>query len=301
MTKIVGVSLVKNEENFIAWALLNAVDFCDEILVMDNMSEDRTVEIVNAIAVRHTNITVVKVHDGNNTHKYIEDYAGTPTWVLRIDGDEIFDPVGLSQLRERLLAGEFDEFWRLEASTLHVVGISFHQSQAYGYAPPGVAVLSNLYNFNAIESWNPGPRERLHGTSSIAFRSGYSLYSAKSFWKEYSWNESPFRGLHMCFLPRSSLDEDVNFYNQLDSRKNIAEFRLARRLARKVSKKYARRPDHKNRTYAKDELTSLDISSFGRPDAFTDVDTECGKLVQIIENATSQRAKQLNLLDNNPK
>ena len=295
MTKIVGVSLVKNEENFIAWALLNAVDFCDEIIVMDNMSEDRTVEIVNAIAACHTNITVVKVQDGNNTHKYVEDYAGTPTWVLRIDGDEIFDPVGLTQLRERLLAGKFDEFWRLEASTLHVVGINFHQSQAYGYAPPGVAVLSNLYNFNAIESWNPGPRERLHGNSSIAFRSGYSLDSIKSFWNECSWNESPFRGLHMCFLPRSSLEEDINFYNQLDSRKNIAEFRLARRLARKVSKNYAQRPDHKNRTYAKDELTSLDISSFGRPDAFADVDSESDKLVQIIESATRQRAKQLNL------
>lgn len=301
MTKIVGVSLVKNEENFIAWALLNAVEFCDEIIVLDNMSEDRTVEIVDAIASRHKHTTVIKVQDGNNTHKYVEDYAGTPTWILRIDGDEIFDPVGLAQLRERLLAGKFDEFWRLEASTLHVVGISFHQSQAYGYAPPGVAVLSNLYNFNAIESWHPGPRERLHGNSSIAFRSGYSLNSIKSFWNEHSWNDSQFRGLHMCFFPRSSLDEDINYYNQLDSRKNIAEFRLARRLARKMNKKYAQRPDHKNRTYAKDELTSLDISSFGRPDAFTDVDPECDNLVQIIENASRQRAKQLNFPCDSPE
>lgn len=54
-------------------------------------------------------------------------------------------------------------------------------------------------------------------------------------------------------------------------------------------------------TYAKDELTSLDISSFGRPDAFTDVDSECDKLVQIIESATSQRAKQLNLPCDSPE
>ena len=294
MRQIVGICLVKNEEYFIAWALLNAVEFCDKILVMDNQSEDRTPHIVKQIASQYSHVELISVKDGNNTHKYVEKYAGTSTWILRIDGDEIFDPVGLAKLRPRLLSGEFDEFWRIEASTLHVAGIFFDQSQAFGYAPPSVAVLSNLYNFNAIESWFPGRRERLHGVSSIAFRSGYSLNSVKAFWVEHNWSDSQFRGLHVCFLPRSSLDEDINIYNQLESRKNIAEYRLARRLARKINKNYAKRPDHKNRTYVKDELVSLEISNFRQPDEFFEVDSECNKVMQIIENTTNHRKEFLN-------
>ena len=130
--------------------------------------------------------------------------------------------------------------------------------------------------------------------SSIAFRSGYSLNSVKAFWVEHNWSDSQFRGLHVCFLPRSSFDEDINIYNQLESRKNIAEYRLARRLARKINKNYAKRPDHKNRTYVKDELVSLEISNFRRPDEFSAVDSECNKVMQIIENTTNHRKEFLN-------
>ncbi len=33
--RIVGVSLLRNEEYFAAWALMNAAAFCDRIIVMD--------------------------------------------------------------------------------------------------------------------------------------------------------------------------------------------------------------------------------------------------------------------------
>ena len=37
-TRIVGIVLVRNEENFVTWAIQNAIDFVDEMLVIDNMS-----------------------------------------------------------------------------------------------------------------------------------------------------------------------------------------------------------------------------------------------------------------------
>ena len=150
MTSIVGICLVKNEEHFIAWALMNAVEFCDKILVLDNMSEDRTYEIVSTIAKEHGHVEVIRVKDGNNTHRYIEEYAGKPVWVIKIDGDEIFSPSGLSKLKNRLYAGEFDNFWMIEASTLHTTGIEFEAGKAFGYTQPAARGCLFLYNFNAI-------------------------------------------------------------------------------------------------------------------------------------------------------
>lgn len=107
---ILGVCLVKNEQNFVAWSLMNALEFCDEILVLDNMSEDGTPDIVERIAKLHGKINVIQVSDCNDTHKFVEDYAGTPTWILKIDGDEVLDPVGLHALREEIKSGVYDDY-----------------------------------------------------------------------------------------------------------------------------------------------------------------------------------------------
>ena len=110
MASIVGICLVKNEEYFVAWALMNVLKFCDYILVMDNLSDDLTGQIVRRIAEEHHHIEVIQVPDPNNTHKFLEHYFGTDTWMLKVDGDEIYDPKGLvAKLRTKILAGEFDQ------------------------------------------------------------------------------------------------------------------------------------------------------------------------------------------------
>lgn len=40
--KIVGICLIKNEDYYIEQVLKNIMDFCDKIIVLDNMSEDNT-------------------------------------------------------------------------------------------------------------------------------------------------------------------------------------------------------------------------------------------------------------------
>ncbi len=242
MKQIVGICLVKNEEHFIAWALMNAVEFCDKILVLDNMSEDRTYEIVSTIAKEHDHVEVIRVKDGNNTHQYIEEYAGKPVWVIKIDGDEIFSPSGLSKLKNRLQAGEFDNFWMIEAPTLHAIGIQLEAGKAFGYTQPATKGCMFLFNFNAIDSWRAGRRERLHG-SKVEFRKGYSSDQLHPYWKHHTWSESEFKGLHLCFMPRSPLDAHSYLEGQLDSRFNLAEIRwdrrFHRRIARAVSRKYS--------------------------------------------------------------
>lgn len=43
---IIGIVLVKNEDLFIDGVLTNILDFCDEIIVADNLSKDGTQEKV---------------------------------------------------------------------------------------------------------------------------------------------------------------------------------------------------------------------------------------------------------------
>ena len=97
--KIVGVCLLRNEQYFAAWALMNAVAFCDRIIVMDNRSQDRTRRVVEAVAAKHRHVEIIDVQDPWGTHRYIEGLAGTPTWGFAVDGDEIYDPIGLKRLR----------------------------------------------------------------------------------------------------------------------------------------------------------------------------------------------------------
>ena len=289
---IVGVCLVKNEQNFVAWALMNAVEFCDKILVLDNMSEDRTYEIVCTIAKEHDHVEVIRVKDGNNTHQYIEEYAGKPVWIIKIDGDEIFAPSGLSKLKNRLHAGEFDNFWKIEASILHIIGIQFEVGKAFGYTQPAARGCMFLYNFNAIASWRAGRRERLYElNNSTEFRKGYSWDQIFPYWKCHTWSESEFKGLHLCFMPRSPLDAHSCPEDQLDSRFNIAEVRLSRRVARAVNRKYSSRPDYKMRLYAKGEVTEIDISDFGNPLDFQQYEPECQRVVNVIQKVTESRKK----------
>ena len=289
---IVGVCLVKNEQNFVAWALMNAMEFCDKILVLDNMSEDRTYEIVSTIAKEHDHVEVIRVKDGNNTHRYIEEYAGKPVWIIRIDGDEIFSPSGLSKFKIRLHAGEFDNFWKIEAQTLHAIGISFEAGKAFGYTQPAVKGYLELFNFNAFDSWRAGRRERLHGP--VEFSKGYSQDQFHPYWKHHTWSESEFKGLHLCFMPRSPLDANSYLEGQLGGRFNLLEIRLNRRLhrriARAVSRKYSRQPDYKLRHYAKGEVTEFDISDFGNPLDFQQYDPECQTVVNVIREVTQSRS-----------
>ena len=86
-TRIIGICLVRNEEHLVAWSIANIADFCDEIIVLDNNSQDRTPEILAAISRRFAHVRVINVEDAYDTHKYVEPYTGKDCWVSGVDGD----------------------------------------------------------------------------------------------------------------------------------------------------------------------------------------------------------------------
>ena len=295
-TQILGVWLLRDEEYFAAWSLMNAVEFCDRVLVMDNRSRDRTREIVEAVAARHDHIEILDVEDARDTHRHLEAFAGTRTWVFGVDGDEIYDPAGLARLRARLLAGEFDAHWQVVGHMRHALGIRLDRAEAFGHAPPANPGYTKLYNFGAVESWRPGRHERLHGLKSVVFRPGYARDGVLHTWRRETWDGADFRCLHLCFMPRSPLDEPMGGDAAPTGRANPAERMKARALLRRARRAVLRRLDprhdvkrnHKHRHYARGPVETFDIAGFGAPGDFRDVDPGYAGALAAIRSTTGR-------------
>jgi hypothetical protein len=233
-TRIVGICLIRNEENFVTWAIENAIDFCDEMLVIDNLSRDSTPERLAALAARHPKMRVIEDGQPDRTNRHLQQYIGEDVWVFGLDGDEIYDREGLAHLRGRLLAGAYGDHWSVMGHSLHATVLDLERQRAIGYATPPAVPATKLYNFALIESWHANT-QRLHGepVRKPAFRNTTWLNSQF----ETSWEASDFRNLHLCFFPRSFVDKATVRANITDqSFRNVVRrplFKAVQRLGMK--------------------------------------------------------------------
>ena len=104
-TRIVGIALLRNEEKYVARSIRNAAGFCDEMLLCDHRSSDQTPQILGELAAELPRVTVHRLQHPRESHDLIKPHVGTNTWILGVDGDEIYDPAGLARLRSRILSG----------------------------------------------------------------------------------------------------------------------------------------------------------------------------------------------------
>ena len=270
--RIIGVCLVRNEEHFAVWSLMNIADFCDHIYVLNNNSTDRTRELIKRVQAKVDHVTLIDVEDAYDTHRFVEPFAGQNVWVFGVDGDEIYDPAGLRRLRPRILSGELDEWWRIHGWSLHVCDLDWAASRATGYVQPATRTITKLYNFSVISAWSQGKHQRLHGQN-MTFMSGGGQPRNLDLWHQQSLDTCDLRALHMCFFPRSPLDRAAG------SRFNPSEARKSRSLRRRIREGIAvrlaffRQPvPFKDRFYAGGPLESVDVSSFGSPDDWPQID-----------------------------
>jgi len=202
--RIVGISLVRDEDLFVEQAVRNVFGFCDDLILVDHRSKDRTPEILERLAAESPiTATLHRVDDPSTSHDLIKGVAGETAWVFGVDGDELYDPAGLARFREQLLAGEAAEDWLVRANMLHCVSLDEERGVATGYLSPPAPSVSKLFNFSRIEAWDGDNPERLHDPSGLVFKPGAEARK-RELNKEHGWDESPLRALHVCFLRRSS-------------------------------------------------------------------------------------------------
>ena len=202
--RIVGLVLVRNEDVFVERAIRNSAGFCDRIHVVDHASEDRTWDIVRTLARELDNVDARRSRNSADAHRLVEPYAGTPTWVIGVDGDELYDPQGLARLRRDLIAGAHADVFRLKAHVLNCDQLDEKAGTASGWLAPPSRPITKLFNFEAVDSWRNTPEPLQSGDA--VFRQGYHWESRRDLADDTSWETDPLRCLHVCFLRRSTRD-----------------------------------------------------------------------------------------------
>ncbi len=204
--RIVGIMLVRNEDLYVRSAVQNVLAFCDELLAVDNLSDDGTAGILQALEAENGGrLKYYRASDPGFSHELVAGFAGSDTWVLGVDGDEIYDPAGLLRMRRRLEAGDFDKDWVVFGNVFNLASIENDRSQATGHMAPPCRSMTKLYNFNAIEAWHGPCKERLHG-GRVVFRPGFDESRRRNLHEQTDWDSADFRCLHTCFLRRSSAE-----------------------------------------------------------------------------------------------
>jgi glycosyltransferase involved in cell wall biosynthesis len=268
--QVVGIALVRNEDLHIAQAISNVAAFCDRIHAVDHMSTDGTWGALRALAAEFDHLDVRRARHTRESHRVLEPYAGTDTWVVRVDGDELYDPAGLERLRSALEGGEFNRAFRVQANVLHCASIDRATNVATGYLSPPSRPITSLFNFGALTSWTGG-LERLEG-GRTTFRPGHDWYSVDPLFERYSFDDSPLRYLHLCFLRRSSADAEIVEHPRLTLSESGAHRRgLAGTLERAVRRPivsasiqevHRRGSTWKLEKYARGPLVEKDVAPF---------------------------------------
>jgi len=225
--RIIGIVLVKDEDLFIEQVLTNLIDFCDKIIVTDNLSTDETAGKIQAISQKNDIVEYHRIKKISQSHELIQKYAGKNVWVFGVDGDEIYDPHGLADFREELLAGKYADWWMIFGNVLHCTTFDREQRKVTGHFAPPCRSMTKLYNFGMIESWLGSSGERLHG-GEVVFKQGFGEERRCYLYQETPWEKSLFRCLHMCFLKRSSRQK--SWKGQYIPRQNPADILSQTRL-----------------------------------------------------------------------
>jgi glycosyltransferase involved in cell wall biosynthesis len=202
--QIVGSVLVRNEDQFLERAIRGVAGFCDRIHAVDHNSTDRTWEILRSLRDELDHLDIHRSRHSALAHQLLEPYAGTATWVIGVDGDEVYDSSGLARFRDDLRAGAHADVFRLKAHVLNCDALDLEDGTASGWLAPPSRPITKVFNFAAVDSWRGIP-EPLQGGDAV-FRPGYHWESRRDLASVTTWETDPLRCLHLCFLRRSSLD-----------------------------------------------------------------------------------------------
>jgi hypothetical protein len=202
--RIVGVVLVHNEDAYVERAVRNVARFCERIYAFDHESTDGTAVALARVAADFDHVSVQTTHDAADSHRVLEPYAGTNTWVLGVDGDELFDPTALGRARDLLEGGAYEDAFHLKAHVLNCTTLDSRAGTATGHMAPPSRPVTKLFNMAAVHEWTGCP-QRLHG-GAIQFRKGYGWTSMRYLSEHADWATDPMRMLHVGLLRRSSAD-----------------------------------------------------------------------------------------------
>lgn len=160
MKKISAIILTKNAEHLIG-ECLDSVAFCDEILVVDNGSTDKTVDI----AKKKGAIVVQGIDNNFAENRNIGLKKSTGEWVLYIDSDE--------RVSEQLKKSIISKIGNDEYVGYKVLRKNFYLGN---HEWPKVEKLERLFLRSKLQKWVGRLHESPQVEGSIGLLEGYLLH-----------------------------------------------------------------------------------------------------------------------------
>ena len=106
--------LVRNEENFIWYAIKSVIDYVDRVIVFDTGSSDKTVQIIQQLVAEHPHDKIFFEEKGlcdkkRHTELRQEMIERTTTdWFMILDGDEVWTEQGMVEVYKAIEEGNAD-------------------------------------------------------------------------------------------------------------------------------------------------------------------------------------------------
>jgi len=144
MTNLSAIIIAKNAEEMIG-DCIDSLNFCDEIIVIDNASTDRTSELLKILGVKAFSLK-------SDSFSELRDFGlkkAKGKWVLYIDADERVSPELASDIKAAIENSAFPAF-KLQRKNFY---LGDHEW-------PYIEKLERLFKKNALEGW----QGKLHET-----------------------------------------------------------------------------------------------------------------------------------------
>lgn len=198
--KIVAHCLVKNEENFVWYAINSVINYVDEIMIWDHGSTDRTIEIIKSIKNPKIKFKEVKGDISGLRQKMLDETNSD--WIFILDGDEIWfdDVIKNLVFNIKNLTSKFEV---IVVPNRMLVGDVFHYQEEIA-GKYKIAKWFGHYNIRAIKK-TPGLHvEGVYPNEAYVTKDGDKVQDLSD---EKSLIFFDSRYLHASFLKRSSKDK----------------------------------------------------------------------------------------------
>jgi glycosyltransferase involved in cell wall biosynthesis len=205
MNTITAHCLVKNEENFVWYAIKSVIDFVDKIIVFDTGSTDNTVEIVQGLVKEYPDkiIFAEKGECDKKRHTELRQEMvdrTTTDWFMILDGDEVWTKRGMEEAKKTI--EENKEVECLVAPFYLCVGDVYHRYFKKGkfniLGEIGNLTVRFVRKINNVHwAGGYGYDSLFDGNENIFFTTKNSSFLENHFW-------------HLTHLTRSSLQTDYS-------------------------------------------------------------------------------------------
>ena len=157
--KISAVIIAKNEEKMIAEAI-DSVAFCDEVIVIDNSSNDKTSEIA---LEKNAKVTKIESNNFSEIRNLGKDLAKAE-WIFYIDADERVTTELRKSIQENIEKEEFSAF--------KVLRQNFYMNRKW----PNIEEMERLFRKEALKRWTGKLHETPDYEGKIGILDGYLLH-----------------------------------------------------------------------------------------------------------------------------